>query len=95
MLFAVTMKKLLVEAIDPIKNSKKKPTKKRLLTYINKSSTTNCHKATAEDILCISCTKNLIDENLKLLSENNELIDKEISPTPLPERPSTPTTDMN
>ena len=78
------MEKLLVEPIDHIKNvSKKKPTTKRLLTYINKSSATNCDEVTVEDPLCISRTKNLTDENLKLLSENNELVDKEISPTPL------------
>ena len=37
--------------------------------------------------------KNLIDENLKLLSGNNELVDGEILPTPLPGQPSTPTKD--
>ena len=34
----------------------------------------------------------MIDENLKLLSGNNELADDEISPTSLPGRPSTLTT---
>ena len=43
---------------------------------------------------CILRTKNLIDENLKLLCENNELFD-DISPTPLPGTPNTPTKDTN
>ena len=45
--------------------------------------------------LCILCTKNLIDENLKLLCENNKLFDDEISFTPLPGTPTTPTKDTN
>ena len=90
------MEKLLLEAITHIKSvSKKKPTPERLLTYINKSSATNCDEATIQDALCILRTKNLIDENLKLLCENNELFDDEISPTPVPGSPNTSTKDTN
>ena len=46
-------------------------------------------------ILFILRTKNPIDENLKLFCENNELVDEEISPTPLPGTPNTPTKDKN
>ena len=82
MLFVVNMEKLLLEAIIHIKSiCKKKPTTERLLTYINKSSATNCDEAAIEDTLSILRTKNLIDENLKLLCKNNELVDDEISPT--------------
>ena len=35
----------------------------------------------------------MIVENLKLLSVSNKLVDDEISPTPLPGRPNTPTKD--
>ena len=60
-----------------IKNvSKKKATTKHLLTYINKSLTTNCNKVAVQ-------TKNLIDENLILFCENNKLVDDEM-PAPLP-----------
>ena len=83
MLFVVTMEKLLLEAITHIKSvSKKKPTTERLLTYINKSSPINCDEAAIQDTLSILRTKSLIDENLKLLCEDNELVDDEISPTP-------------
>ena len=93
--FFVTMEKLLLEAITHIKSvSKKRPTTERLLTYINKSSTTNFDEATIKDALCILRT-NLIDENLKLLYENNELVDDEISLTPHPGTPHTPTKDTN
>ena len=96
MLFAVTIEKLLAEPIDHIKNiSKKKPTTERLLTYTNKSSATNCDEATVEDTLCIPRTKNLIDENVKLLSGNKELVNVEILPTPFTGRPGTPTKDTN
>ena len=74
------MEKLLLEAITHIKSIiKKKPKMERLLTYINKYSATNCHEATIQDTLFILHTKNLIDENLKLLCENNKLVDDEIS----------------
>ena len=96
MLFVVTMEKLLPEAITHIKSvSKRKPTTERLLTYINKSSATNCNKATIQDTLCILRTKNLIDENVKLLSENNELVGDKISPTSVPGAPNMPTKDTN
>ena len=68
----------------------------RLLIYINKSSATSCHhETTIQDSLCILRTKNLIDENLKLLCENNELVDDKISPTPVPGTPNSPTKDKN
>ena len=75
MLFVVTMEKLLLEAINHIKSiSKKNPHKNRALTnLINKSLATNCNEATIQDTLCILHKKNLIDENLKLLCENNAL----------------------
>ena len=57
----------------------------RLLTYINNSSAINCDEATVEDTLYILRTKDLIDENLKLLSGNNKLVDDEILLTPLSE----------
>ena len=83
MLLVVTMEKLLLDAINHIKNvCKKKPITECLLTYINKSSAKNCDKATIGDTLCILRTKNLIYQNLKLLSEYND----EIFPTPLPGR---------
>ena len=70
------MEKLLLEAINHIKNiSKKKATTESLLTYINKSLATNCDEATMQDTLCILRTKNLIDETLKLPYENNKLVD--------------------
>ena len=60
------MEKLLLEAINHIKNvTEKKPTTERLLTYINKPSATNCDEANVEDTLSILRTKNLIVENLK------------------------------
>ena len=96
MLFVVTMEKILLEAITHVKSvTKKKPTAERLQTYINKSSATICDEATIQDTLCILRTKNLIDENLKLLCENNELVDDEMSPTPVPGIPNTPTKDTN
>ena len=39
--------------------------------------------------------KNLKDENLNLLCEDKELFDDEISATPLPRTPNTPTKDTN
>ena len=58
MLFVVTKKKILLEAIDHIKNvSEEKLTTKRLLFYINKSLATNCGEATVEDALRILSTK--------------------------------------
>ena len=75
--------------------SKKRPTTERLLTYINKSSATNCDETTVQDTLCILRTKNLIDENLKLLCENNKLVDDKIPPTPVPGTPNSPTKDKN
>ena len=70
------MEKLLLEAINHIKNiSKKKATTESLLTYINKSLATNCDEVTIQDTLCILRTKNLIDETLKLPYENNKLVD--------------------
>ena len=67
------MEKLLLEAINHIKNiSKKKATTESLLTYINKSLAANCVEATIQDTLCILHTKNLIDETLKLPYENNK-----------------------
>ena len=57
----------------------------RLLTYINNSSAINCDEVTVEDTLYILRTKDLIDENLKLLSGNNKLVDDEILLTPLSE----------
>ena len=90
------MEKLLLETITHIKSvSKKKSTPERLLTYISKSSATNCDEANIQDALCILHTKNLIDENLKLLCENNELFDDEILPTLVPESPNTCTKDTN
>ena len=71
-----------------------KPTTEGLLTYIN-SSATNCDEVTIQDTLCIFRTKNLIDENLKLLCENNELVDDEILLTPVPGTPNAPTKDTN
>ena len=67
----------------------------RLLIYINKSSATSCHETTIQDTLCILRTKNLIDENLKLLCENNKLVDDKIPPTPVPGTPNSPTKDKN
>ena len=52
-------------------------------------------ETTAEDTLCILRAKNLIDEKSKLPSGNNELVDNEISATPFPRRPGTPTKDTN
>ena len=53
------MEKLLLEAINHIKNvSKKKATTESLLTYINKSLAKNCNEATIQDFLCILHTKN-------------------------------------
>ena len=72
-----------------------KPTTKCLLTYVGKSLATNFDETTAEDILCILRAKNLIDEKSKLPSGNNELVDNEISATPFPRRPGTPTKDTN
>ena len=70
------MEKLLLEAINHIKNiSKKKATTESLLTYINKSLATNCDEVTIQDTLCILRTKTLIDETLKLPYENNKLVD--------------------
>ena len=70
------MEKLLLKAINHIKNvSKKKATTESLLTYINKSLATNCDEVTIQDTLCILRTKNLIDETLKLPYENNKLVD--------------------
>ena len=95
-LFVITMEKLLLEAINHIKHvSKKKPTTERLLTYFNKSSSKNCEEATLQDTLFILRTKNLIDENLKLLFENNELFDDDILLTPYPGTPNTSTKDTN
>ena len=89
------MEKLLLEAITHIRSvSKKKPIAERLQTYINKSSATICDEATIQDTLCILRT-NLIDENFKLLCENNKLVHAEISPTPIPGTPNTPTKDTN
>ena len=91
-LFVVTKKKLLLEAINHIKNiSKKKSTTKGLLNCINKSQATNFDEAAEEDTTCILLIKNLIVENLKLLSGHNELVADDISKTPFPGRPSTPT----
>ena len=56
---------------------------------------TNCDEVTIQDTLCIFRTKNLIDENLKLLFENNELVDDEILLTPVPGTPNAPTEDTN
>ena len=39
--------------------------------------------------------KSPVDNNLKLLCKNNELVDDEISPTPLPGTPNTPNEDTN
>ena len=90
------MEKLLLEAITHTKSfSKKKFTTERLPTYINKSSATNCDETTIQDTLCVLRTKNLIDENSKLLCENNELVDDEISPTPLRGTPNTSTKNTN
>ena len=78
-----------------IKNvSKKKATTEHLLTYINKSLATNCNEATIQGTLCIICTKNLTDENLKLLCENNKLVDDEM-PAPLPGMPDPLNKDTN
>ena len=63
--------------------------------YLHKYSATNCDEATIQGTLCILRTKNLIDENLKLLCENNESVDDEISPTAVPGSPNTPTKDTN
>ena len=75
--------------------SKKKATTERLLTYINKSSATNCNEVSEQDTPCILRTKNLIDVNLKLLYGNSELVDDEILWTPFPGRLDTPTKDTN
>ena len=48
-----------------------------------------------QDTLCILRTENLIDENLKLLCENNELVNDEILLTILPRTPNNPTKDTN
>ena len=61
----------------------------------NNRALTNCDKRTIEDTLCILRTKNMIDENVKLISGNQELVDNDISPTPLPGRPNTFTKDTN
>ena len=65
-----------------------------MLTYLNIPLATNCDEVTIQDTLCILRIKNLIDDNLKLLSGNNELFDDKISPTPLPGTPNT-TKDKN
>ena len=54
----------------------------------------NCDEVTIQDTLCILRIKNLIDDNLKLLSGNNDLFADKISPTPLPGTPNT-TKDEN
>ena len=56
---------------------------------------TRSDEATKQDTFCILHTKNLIDKNLKLLCENNELVDDEVSATPVPGSPNTPTKDTN
>ena len=56
---------------------------------------TSSDEATKQDTFCILHTKNLIDKNLKLLCENNELVDDEVSATPVPGSPNTPTKDTN
>ena len=85
------MEELLLEAINHIKNiSKKKATTESLLSYTNKSLAKNCNEATIQDFLCILCTKNMIDQTLKLPYENNKLVDDEILPAPLPGTPYTP-----
>ena len=90
------MEKVLLEAISHIKSvSRKKPRTERLPTYINKSSEKNCNEAIIQDTLCILRTKDLIDENLKLLFESNKLVDHDISLIPLPEAPNTATEDAN
>ena len=58
---------------------------KRNPRRIANSSVINCDEATVEDTLYILHTKDLIDENLKLLSGNNKLVDDEILLTPLSE----------
>ena len=80
------MEKLLPEAIDHIKNvSKKKLTTERLLACINKSSPKFVMKWLQKILFVYSPLKNMIDENL-LLSGKSELVDYEISPSPLPGR---------
>ena len=71
-----------------IKNvSKKKATTEHLLTYINKSLATNCNKVAIH-------TKNLIDENLISLCENNKVVDDKM-PAPLPGMPDPLNRDTN
>ena len=55
---------------------------------------TNCNEATIQGSLYITCTKNLIDENLKLLWDNNKLVDDEM-PAPLPGIPDPLNKDTN
>ena len=81
------MENLLLEAITHVKNiSKKKPTVKRLLAYINSLKANNWDELVVEETLSILRTKGIINENYKILTTNDTntlLSDDELLETPL------------
>ena len=80
------MENLLLEAITHVKNSKKKPTVKRLLAHINSLGANNWEESVVEQNLCILHTKGMINTNYKTLIKNNTSIllsDDKLLETPL------------
>ena len=66
------MENLLLEAIAHVKNiSKKEPTIKRLLAHINGLGDNNWDESIIEETLCILRTKEIINENYKILTTNS------------------------
>ena len=66
------MENLLLEAITHVKNiSKKSPTVKRLLAYINGLGVNNWDESVVGETLCILRTKGIINQNYKILMTND------------------------
>ena len=66
------MENLLLEVITHVKNIiKKKPTVKRLQAHINSLETNNWDESVAEETLCFLSTKEIINENHKILTTND------------------------
>ena len=81
------MENLLLEAIIHVKNiRKKKPTVKRIVAHINSLGANNWDESVVEETLCILSTKEIINENYKILAtrDTNTLpSDDELLKTPL------------
>ena len=81
------MENLLLEAITHVKNiSKKSPTVKRLLAYINGLGVNNWDESVVGETLCILRTKGIINQNYKILMTNDTNTlpsDGELLETPL------------